>query len=329
MVLTSAIFLVLVIIELIGVEYNKDIDNNFFDLTTANVIRGICSIFVIMVHFPAQWTNKVQDMIGSFAFVAVTLFFMMSAYGLVISVNTKENYLKGFFRKRILVLLVPFFVSVAIKLLFGFNWRSGGVLFVCVLVLFYLVFYFVNRYVKWKYKNMIVVLFVFLYSFCGYLFIKNTAIQNLGFSWYYESLGFAYGILLAQFQDKLVLLAKDKYFLKISTLAVCSCICGILYLKFKTIYFYGEYVLKCLLGIVIIMFVIMLVTRFRLGNKLSVQLGKISFEVFLYHGLVIPLLEKYTCFSSGISISLTVLITVLLAFVMNKIDSLLVKMLKK
>lgn len=328
MILTSAVFFTIVLIELIGLKYKKDIGSNFFDLKTANVLRGVCSIIVIMVHIPAHYTNKVQDMIGSFAFVGVTLFFMMSAYGLVVSVKTKENYLKGFFRKRISVILIPLLISVAVKLIFGLNWRSGGVMFIAVLLLFYVLFWMVNRFVKWQHKNSIIVLFVVFYSLFGYLFVKDSVLQDFGFSWYYEAMGFAYGILFAQFQDKFAAFAKNKYFLKLSMFALCSGLSGVLYLKFKTVYFWGEYLLKCMLGIAITALVIMIVTHFRLGNRLSVELGKISFEIFLYHGFVISLLNKYTHFSSGVFIFLTVVLTITLAFVMNRLDSIIVKRLK-
>lgn len=329
MVLTSAVFLAVAFIELIGIKYKKDTESNFFDLDTANVLRGVCSIIVIMVHIPDNYTNKIQDMTGSFAFVGVTLFFMMSAYGLAVSVKTKANYLKGFFKKRILVIFIPLLISVAVKLAFGLNWRSGGVMFVLVLLLFYAVFYLVNRFVKWQHKNSIIVLFVILYSLGGYLLIKDSAVQDFGFSWYYEAMGFAYGILFAQFQDKFAAFAKNRYFLKSAAFVLCSGVLGVLYLKFKTVYFFGEYLLKILLGIAITALVMIIVTRFRLGNKISLQLGKISFEIFLYHGFIISLLNKYTHFSSGVFISLTVLLTIAVAFVMNRLDGLIVKQLKK
>lgn len=75
------------------------------DYTT--VLKGLCCIIVIMVHFHAAHVNKLQDAIGSFAYVCVTLFFLMSAYGMSLSRDRKSDYLKHFWRNRLAALLVP------------------------------------------------------------------------------------------------------------------------------------------------------------------------------------------------------------------------------
>jgi len=75
------------------------------DYTT--VLKGLCCIIVIMVHIHAAHANKLQDAIGSFAYVCVTLFFLMSAYGMSLSRDRKPDYLKHFWRNRLVALLVP------------------------------------------------------------------------------------------------------------------------------------------------------------------------------------------------------------------------------
>ena len=75
------------------------------------MIRAICCIIVILVHIPQQHSNFIQDAIGSFGYIAVTIFFMLSAYGLKYSINHKKDYLKHFWKNRILVLLIPFWIA--------------------------------------------------------------------------------------------------------------------------------------------------------------------------------------------------------------------------
>ena len=74
------------------------------DYTT--VLKGICCIIVVMVHVKDGFQNPLQDAIGSFGFVCVTLFFMVSAYGMQLSVEHKADYLRHFWRNRLLSLLV-------------------------------------------------------------------------------------------------------------------------------------------------------------------------------------------------------------------------------
>ena len=84
--------------------------NNTEDLFSrdyTSVLKGLCCIIVVMVHIRDGYTNSLQDAIGSFAYVCVTLFFMISAYGMQLSVESKADYLNHFWRNRLLALLIP------------------------------------------------------------------------------------------------------------------------------------------------------------------------------------------------------------------------------
>ena len=92
---------------------------------TASVSGAICAAFgkYDVVHFhaegpcamlwlpklfgkPSKFTNPIQDIIGSFAYVGVFAFFMISSFGCRTSVEKNPNYLNGFWRKRILALFM-------------------------------------------------------------------------------------------------------------------------------------------------------------------------------------------------------------------------------
>lgn len=59
-----------------------DDGQHFFDMSNSNALRGFWCLIVILVHIPAAYQNRIQDMIGSFAYIGVTFYFMTSAYGL-------------------------------------------------------------------------------------------------------------------------------------------------------------------------------------------------------------------------------------------------------
>ena len=82
----------------------------FMNKDFTKVLKGACCIIVILVHIPLAYQNRVQDGIGSFAYVCVTLFFLMSAYGMSFSSKKNPNYIKYFWRNRLSALLVPQFV---------------------------------------------------------------------------------------------------------------------------------------------------------------------------------------------------------------------------
>ena len=64
----------------------SDTDGHFFNKENSNALRGFWCLIVILVHVPVAYQNRIQDMIGSFAYIGVTFFFMTSAYGLRLSI---------------------------------------------------------------------------------------------------------------------------------------------------------------------------------------------------------------------------------------------------
>ncbi|MCC8098523.1 MAG: acyltransferase [Clostridiales bacterium] len=141
MILTALILIIYCVIALIGAKKNtiEEADCRFFSKDYTTVLKGLCCVIVVFVHVPDGFKNTVQDLIGSFAYICVTIFFMLSSYGLRYSFENKEGYSKTFFKNRVLVLLVPYIISCLLKVVCGFSPYSGGVRFVYVLLLFYII----------------------------------------------------------------------------------------------------------------------------------------------------------------------------------------------
>lgn len=139
-------------VVLLGVKYQPDKDS-FFDTHDTLMLRGLFCIIVVLVHVPASYQNRIQDMIGSFAYIGVTFFFMTSAYGLKWSTLHKKNYLHHFWRKRLPAILLPQLLANVISACI--NVASGEQVsfltfiyvdsWVRILLLFYLVFWTVYR----------------------------------------------------------------------------------------------------------------------------------------------------------------------------------------
>ena len=166
---------------------------------------------------------------------------------------------------------------------------------------------------------------VILYSICEYF-------GGFGLGWGVEILGFAYGFFLGdfKFKNKIIKIFEMHYVMALIVSFVMSFLLGILYLEFKTIYFWGGFLLKILLGISIISFVIILTYRIKLGNKVNVILGKLSYEVYLIHGLILEALERCSCdMSSGIYIMLAVTMTIAISMPFHMVIYKMSKILKK
>ena len=101
----SILLLSLILITIYGAKIEKRKD--FFTFEDTKVLKGIICIIVILVHIPKSFQNPIQDMIGSFAYIGVTFFFLTSSYGLKYKMDNKQDYLNNFWQNRLSKLLVP------------------------------------------------------------------------------------------------------------------------------------------------------------------------------------------------------------------------------
>lgn len=103
-------------------------------------------------------------------------------------------------------------------------------------------------------------------------------------------------------------------------------ITGIGYLKFKTISFLGDYLLKILPGIFITTFMLAINTKVSIGNRVSNYLGSISFEVYVVHTLVFYIVKNVNSnLSSGVFILVSLILTVVLANIIKKLSTIIIQ----
>lgn len=91
----------------------------YMDKKYTNAVKGMMCVVIMYVHISNDYTNTVQNIIGSFAYVGVFTFFAISAFGCRTSVERSQSYLNQFWKKRILALFVP---AILINIIsFGFK----------------------------------------------------------------------------------------------------------------------------------------------------------------------------------------------------------------
>lgn len=299
--LTTALFLAILIpIYLVGISKKSDV-SFFFTKDYTTTLKGACALIVILVHIPLLYSNKLQDAVGSFAYVAVTIFFMISAYGMEFSYDHKKNYLKHFWQNRIISLLAPIVIiniiaflaiSCAQKtLVWQFLYDINDYI-ICLLeyCLFFYIFKKLGNRFSWSTHlvDLLLIGSVFLISFVSYI---TNIIEIPFFRWCYERFGLIWGLLLYRYKDQFLSWASKRTSVKIIILLAISLILGIGYLKFKFVWFWGEYLLKIILGIAIISLFLISTSRISFGNTITRWFGNISYEVYLSHLFVIALLE--------------------------------------
>ena len=320
-VLMSLLVLALGATTLWGVKYDPK-KNSFMSIEDTTFLRGFWCIIVVLVHIPAAYQNRIQEMLGSFAYIGVTFFFMTSAYGLKWNLEHKEGYMNHFWQRRLPPILIPALVANAIAILIRtVNGETVNLLsfinindWVKVLLFYYVVFWIIYgilpKFMRGggDWQDVVLCLIVVVCSLIDRLTdIKVTSI------WIVEPLGFAYGIIVAKYRNQIREWLNERWLAKCTCLMIVSGVLGIAYLRFKPVVFWGDYGLKVFLGIAITMLIYILIERFKVGNRVNRFLGSISYEVYLLHGSAFSIAIMLGISNSGIFVCSAIIITILLS----------------
>lgn len=296
-VVTFAVFMLVWNIRFAGKGQFFD---NYFSVSETRSIKGLCAVFILLSHmctyladyFPAFFLFKYTGamMVGGFFFV--------SGYGLQYGVMHKENYLKGFFRKRLLTIAVPYYIVNAfyivtnqmayndiIKSLFGFNlW------YVMAIGIFYIGFYLCNKIFPNRYAPYAMTAFIF-----GYIAVM--LYLGFGYWWFNSCLAFTAGIWLCVMFNRFTAFFQRKWALKL----------GVVFAVFALTYVYyrshaNDRTLICLAVTLVntTSFAVMLAVlamKIQIDNPILRFCGNLSFELYLTHALWIAWLSVGTIHS--------------------------------
>ncbi len=303
-------------------------NTDFFDKSTSSSLRGFWCIVILLVHIPEAHQNTIQDLIGSFAYIGVTFFFISSSFGVMQGIMKKgEAYFNGFWKNRLKRLLIPMFISNALMFLFTLATTKKCELDLLIqltgwvrqLLYFYFIVWFVYKGAFKKLsdhkKNIIICVLTLVLSLVTY-FTGGKGIAG----WPTEMWGCLYGMYLALNKEKIKNVLSQKFVIFMPVFLVTAGITGLLYLKYKYIFFFGEYLLKVILGLLITMVIFTYNSKFKIGNTVNRFLGKISYEVYLIHALSFLIVDYVMPgIDSGLFILFSIAITIILSVTINKI----------
>ena len=172
--------------------------------------------------------------------------------------------------------------------------------------------------------DVILISGVVISSLYFYFYEYHDSSAALG--WCFERMGLVWGILLYRYFEPFVEWMDKHRVMKAIVLCLISAILGITYLKYKVVWFWGEYLLKVILGIAIILFLFTATSNRKIGNPFGVWLGSISFEIYLSHEIVMGFLVfLIPGMQSGVFILATVILTMLLSWGIHSVDKPIVR----
>ena len=329
------IFVLLLISILI---YLLPINNDYLGVKSTTGVKGFLAIGIIFHHL-SQWVTTGEEFsnFGYMGTYIVSVFFFLSGYGLYVQNGRKENYLDNFLVKRLSKVLIPFIVISSIYLIY--RRMNGQVLssvyfidlfkkgstviyngwFVDIIILMY-IFFYISFTVFSNKKIAILVNTVFI------IFYIVLAIKlEYGFWWYDSSLPFVLGLIWAKNKKYIDEILNKYYFI------ILVCIIGLLFtfhqysfiLKKLNLVDSYSYVLAANIdNIIFTIFFVLTMRKIDFSNSRLLFLGKISFELYMIHGLVMSIFGKYFVTSRLNDVIFTILVLIVsisLAWLINLI----------
>ena len=296
-------------------------------IRSKTIILLITLFAMLLISFVLNIRNVDAGRLRIFSTIGVWLigfFFFCSGYGLITSLRTKQDYLKGFLVKRVLIVLVPFFLCnyayMSVELLRGMQFSTPeliasffGVLlmnsqmwFAVEIMLLYIVFFLLFTYVKKeKICIMTIVALTAMITLIGMQNTRPFCLSNWfwGEWWFNTSFMFLFGMIMAHSEEKIIAFVKKRY-----PIVLLLCLVAAIGLSFPVNAmvemgtYYCEYegsfpilqifmikfvTLLCQFAMVFFAdaVVLMAMMKIKCGNRITRSLGSVSLELYLIHNL--------------------------------------------
>ena len=302
-------------------------------LSQSKTIQGIMALGIALHHMaqktcapfhPAAYTVHGLDFFVQIGYPMVAVFLFCSGLGLYRSFRGKPDYLKGFFRRRILPLIIAFYLSeflhTGIRLLMGQKmdaltvlWYLSGLhmanyysWYLIVIPFFYLIFWASFRFCR-REGAAIAVVFAFslLYTLAGAMIDHQDDWWMRGEWWYNTILLFPLGLLFGKYSDRILRVFRKGYWfaLPFSLAGTILLFQQSEYLNDHSWGFYGEFGrdplkvqhrlmsagLQWLVCIFFVAFLLLLTMKVKQGNRILTWLGSRTLEFYLVHGIFVEL----------------------------------------
>lgn len=328
---------------LCGCEREDSAHSGFLSKHETICIKGICAVEVVLCHIYAYYHAGIaMKLFNKAAYIPVAMFFLISGYGLVLSADSKRNYISVFLKNRLSKLYIPLWISLVLnamlRLMLGAKREYAvsaivkdivglnAIWFFVVIVIYYLCFYFVWKITKGK--NSVAILSILTVLQC-----VGCCAMNMNKAYYTSSFGFVLGMLLARDKEnnwqkieKIIHEIQTNRILDLIIFVVAAVSC-IIYLRYSNTVFVGQLLFRNMLGVLIVCIIMALLYYFRAGNRISEMLGKYSYEIFLIHPTVIICVKSgyLKNFASWCQIIVILALTFIASIVLHKISGYVTK----
>lgn len=351
---TYIILIALALILLIGIKPSKlrEWQEEPLSLDKSKAIQGFAAVAIIVHHLSQELTEQAGAIrfFEGLGVLFVGIFFFFSGYGLYTSLKTKENYLKGFLKKRLVTILIPFYMCILVftaaaciggmkftpvqllGILSGWFLLNQHMWYIVEIAILYIAFYIIYRLIKNRTAATVVMGIFVIAMMAGSLVLchgKDMSASGWfqGEWWYNSSFLFVIGIIVSKHSEGLRRIARKGY---IVLLVIFGALTGLLgpqtQYMLKNYSYWSEIPgetraildkLRCLSVqlpwiICFVMFLLLVMMRVRFGNPVLKFLGSISLELYLIHNLFLTGLHNSAMFNVK-SPGMYVILTILMS----------------
>ena len=306
-------------------------NEEFTSLKQTKILQGITILGIALHHMgqktcapwhPSSFTVHGLDVFVPIGYLFVAVFLFCSGLGLYKSLHTKPDYLKGFFRRRILPIIIAFYLSewihTAVRLLMGQKmdltrilWYLSGLhmanpnaWYLVVIPFFYLAFWAAFRFCRREgFAIFCVFVFTLAYTVLGAYIGHQDDWWMQGEWWYNSIILFPVGILFARFEKPVTRFFRKGYWfwLLLSFAGIFLLLQQSEWLN-NNVWGYYDYSsrmriphslmsagVQWLVCLFYVTFCFLLMMKVRLGNRILAWLGSVTLEFYLMHGIFVEL----------------------------------------
>lgn len=333
------IFILIVLVGIRPLRYNE----NYIGQESTTAIKGIFAIIILYNHSrqylatsadwtASQYTNLYNSIIDTFGQLMVVMFLVYSGYGIMESYKRKkENYIKGFFKKRILKTLVHFDMAVFAFLILALclgseysineyflsfiGWASIGNSnwFVFDIVVLYILSYIGFLVIRRFNLNIKHFLWFITALSCGFLIVMYKAKPGLTY-WYDTIMAYPIGMLWSAYREKLeqILESQKSYVVAIITIGILLVLTYNLGRTYKEVFLY-------LCSPIFAVFVILITMRLKIGNPVLHWLGVNAFAIYILQRIPMIIATEYGLHTTPVFFFSVILVaTLLIAYIFTQ-----------
>ena len=324
-------------------EWNED----YTGLKQTKILLGITALFISFHHISqktgapwhaAKYIVHGMDVFVPMGYMFVGVFLFCSGMGLYKSFKCKPGYLgKGFFRRRILPVIVAYYLSewlwLGLRLVMGQEMTAADILwyisglwmanpnawYAVVIPFFYAAFWAAFRFIKKEGRAItLLFLFTFGYTLLGACIDHQNVWWFRGEWWYNSIILFPLGILFAKYENGITKAFKKVYWplLILAFIGIFVCYRQAQFVNNHLAGYYGDNwgdplkiphrLMSCagewMVAVCYTLFCLLLTMKLRLGNRFLALMGGVTLEYYLVHGAFVELFGyNFLDFTASIS----------------------------